>query len=76
MSNLDMPSLLSRSSEAFNGGTGYPSASDLSMFSSSLPTLFHEKRMFLASLTDQSFNITLGLFEVSANIFLFWKNLQ
>lgn len=45
MSNLDMPSLLSRSSEAFNGGSGYPSASDLSMFSSSLPTLFHEKRM-------------------------------
>ncbi|KAG7570248.1 RNA-binding domain superfamily [Arabidopsis thaliana x Arabidopsis arenosa] len=41
--SADMPSLLSRSSEAFNGGSEYRSASDLSMFSSSLPTLFHEK---------------------------------
>ncbi|CAH8387569.1 unnamed protein product [Eruca vesicaria subsp. sativa] len=41
--SADMPSLLRRSSEAFKGGSGYRSASDLSMFSSSLPTLFHEK---------------------------------
>uniref|UniRef100_A0A1J3IMX9 Protein MEI2-like 2 n=1 Tax=Noccaea caerulescens TaxID=107243 RepID=A0A1J3IMX9_NOCCA len=38
--SADMPSLLSRSSGNFNGGSGYR---DLSMFSSSLPTLFHEK---------------------------------
>ncbi|CAA7055846.1 unnamed protein product [Microthlaspi erraticum] len=38
--SADMPSLLSRSSGTFNGGSGYR---DLSMFSSSLPTLFHEK---------------------------------
>ncbi|CAN6994672.1 unnamed protein product [Brassica rapa subsp. trilocularis] len=37
--DLDMPSLELRSTETFNGG----SASDLSMFSSSLPTLLHEK---------------------------------
>ncbi|KAJ4906577.1 Protein MEI2-like 2 [Raphanus sativus] len=37
--SADMPSLLRRSSEAFNGGSG----SDLSMFSTSLPTVFHEK---------------------------------
>ncbi|KAL0720298.1 hypothetical protein Bca4012_034897 [Brassica carinata] len=37
--DLDMPSLESRPSETFNGGSG----SDLSMFSSSLPTLLHEK---------------------------------
>ncbi|XP_010517836.1 PREDICTED: protein MEI2-like 2 isoform X1 [Camelina sativa] len=41
--SADMPSLLSRSSETFIGGTRYRSASDLSMFSSSLPTLFHDK---------------------------------
>ncbi|KAJ0262528.1 Protein MEI2-like 2 [Hirschfeldia incana] len=41
--SADMPSLLRRSSEAFNGGSGYRPATDLSMFSSSLPTLFHEK---------------------------------
>ncbi|CAH2058288.1 unnamed protein product, partial [Thlaspi arvense] len=41
--SADMPYLLSRSSETFNGGSGDRSASDLSMFSSSLPTLFHEK---------------------------------
>ncbi|KAF3551753.1 hypothetical protein DY000_02002355 [Brassica cretica] len=41
--SADMPSFLRRSSEAFNGGSGYRSATDLSMFSSSLPTLFHEK---------------------------------
>ncbi|KAL1191122.1 Protein MEI2-like 2 [Cardamine amara subsp. amara] len=41
--SADMSSLLSRSSETFNGGSGFRSASDLSMFSSSLPTLFHEK---------------------------------
>ncbi|KAF8077377.1 hypothetical protein N665_1043s0022 [Sinapis alba] len=41
LSAADMPSSMvsSRSSETFNGG----SASDLSMFSTSLPTLFHEK---------------------------------
>ncbi|CAH8389815.1 unnamed protein product [Eruca vesicaria subsp. sativa] len=37
--DLDMPSLVNRSSETFIGGSG----SDLSMFSSSLPTLLHEK---------------------------------
>ncbi|KAG5395740.1 hypothetical protein IGI04_017554 [Brassica rapa subsp. trilocularis] len=37
--DLDMPSLELRSTETFNGG----SASDLSMFSSSLSTLLHEK---------------------------------
>nr|VDD04493.1 unnamed protein product [Brassica oleracea] len=36
--DLDMPSLELRSTETFNRG----SASDLSMFSSSLPTLLHE----------------------------------
>ncbi|KAF2583318.1 hypothetical protein F2Q68_00001817 [Brassica cretica] len=44
--SADMPSFLRRSSEAFNGGSGYRSATDLSMFSSSLPTLFHEKQGF------------------------------
>ncbi|VVB03169.1 unnamed protein product [Arabis nemorensis] len=43
LSVVDMPSLMSRSSETFSGGGGYRSANDLSMFSSSLPTLFHEK---------------------------------
>ncbi|KAL0786202.1 hypothetical protein Bca101_002448 [Brassica carinata] len=41
--SADMPSFLRRSSEAFNGGSEYRSATDLSIFSSSLPTLFHEK---------------------------------
>lgn len=49
MLDLDMPSLESRPSETFNGGSG----SDLSMFSSSLPTLLHDKRMSSASVSDQ-----------------------
>ncbi|CAN8286774.1 unnamed protein product [Cochlearia groenlandica] len=65
--SADMPSLLSGSSEAFKGGGEYRSAIDLTMFSTSLPTLFHEKLNMTdsdswLSLDDNSSNLNkLGL---------------
>ncbi|KAH0924770.1 hypothetical protein HID58_017026 [Brassica napus] len=57
LSAADMPSLESKSSETFNGG----SASDLSMFSSSLPTLLHEKLNMTDSDSWLSLDDKLGI---------------